>query len=104
MNSYKSSLNFSQCFKEFFLILYSMNRRRELARLVEWAHRRNLFGPFDAYRRKLNVDDLRLKYYASRSPLISCGALSRFPSTKLHAKRVYCRLSHVDNLTVESYL
>ncbi len=70
MNEYKSdSIFFPKLAPHFRTILYSFNRRRELIRLVRWARYKHLRGPMDAYRTKLELEDLRLAYYVKHFPL-----------------------------------
>ena len=49
-------------------ILYVLNRRRELRRLLTWAQGNKLAGPARAYRKGLSNEDIRLSQHAMRHP------------------------------------
>jgi hypothetical protein len=57
-------------FEELVLLLHTLNRRRELVRLVGWARRRKSSGPYAAYQCKLKLEDIRLVNFAARSPVV----------------------------------
>lgn len=56
---------------EFRAILYLMNRRAELRRLVKWAKRNQLDKPLRLYIYRLKDTDLRLAQFSIRSPQLA---------------------------------
>jgi hypothetical protein len=59
---------------EFYPILCTFNRRRELRRLVAWAERKKLRAPLAAYKGALAFEDSRLSYIARQSPRLTVAA------------------------------
>lgn len=47
-------------------ILHSFNRRRELRRLLRWAHNRKLSGPARLYQNRLSDVEVQLSQHAMR--------------------------------------
>jgi hypothetical protein len=74
MVSYNDSPHKLLYLEEFFLILRTLNRHRELVRLVRWTCQRKLSGPLKAYESKLKWEEIRLAYYTIRSPLATACA------------------------------
>lgn len=52
-----------QAMRQFFSILYSLNRRAELKRLVTWAQKKRLSGPQRHYEFLLTDTEVRLARY-----------------------------------------
>lgn len=55
---------------EFFTILFTLNRRTELTRLVAWATRKRLVGPRRLYEKRLMDEEVRLARYSLQSPTL----------------------------------
>lgn len=53
---------------EFSALQGIFSRKRELARLIEWATRKHLIGPRRLYERRLEQEEERLAHAAVRSP------------------------------------
>jgi len=51
-----------------YTILCSFNRRAELMRLIQWARRKKLSGPLQAYQNRLIDEEKRLFHYALEFP------------------------------------
>ncbi len=54
--------------QEVWSIVYILNRRSELERLVAWATRKRLTGPRRLYRSRLLDEEIRLSKYTVMSP------------------------------------
>ena len=52
----------------FWTILYCLNRRAELVRLVRWAERKGIAGPLRFYQNRLEDEEIRLNSYTVRNP------------------------------------
>lgn len=52
----------------FWTVLYCLNRRAELIRLVRWSKRKRLSGPLRCYLTRLQEEEIRLNSYTVRTP------------------------------------
>lgn len=59
---------FRHNWSRFWTILHTVNRSAELLRLIAWAKRKKLRGPYNCYKRRLAEEEIRLHRYALRSP------------------------------------
>jgi hypothetical protein len=59
---------------EFWAILYALNRRGELERLIRWAARKRLTGPLKCYQHRLDDEDRRIWRYTVQSPRLVAWA------------------------------
>ncbi len=57
--------------REFWSILYAMNRQAELERLVEWARRKKLPGPLRCYESRLEDETRRVMRYTLSAPSLA---------------------------------
>jgi hypothetical protein len=53
---------------DFWKMLYCLNRRAELLRLIQWAERKQLAGPLRCYQARLADVEIRLQRYAIHNP------------------------------------
>jgi hypothetical protein len=53
---------------DFWSILYCLNRRAELLRLVRWAEYKSVSGPLNFYENRLEDEEIRLNSYTVRNP------------------------------------
>jgi hypothetical protein len=56
---------------DFWIILYCLNRRAELIRLVDLAKRKRLSGPLRCYQNRLEDEEIRLNFYTLRHPQLT---------------------------------
>jgi hypothetical protein len=74
----------------FCAVYRTLNRKGELERLVQWASRKKLAGPKNAYERKIVEEERRLIRHASQSPrLVRWAHLLRWLSLAIRTTPKY---------------